>query len=96
MRSKPGWRSIIPRAKPQRPPHVPPKCREVIVEVPGMNPGTIRIDIVSDPAPPAKRDETPASLPEPKEARWDTIEQAIEATKPKAVPRPDPWARLTR
>ena len=71
-------------------PHVPPKCREVPVEVMGVGPGLQRIDIVADGTQPSPA----APPPVPEGDRWETIEDARAETK--GPTRPDPWDRLTR
>lgn len=53
-------------------------------------PSLQRIDIVADDSPA----ELHESRREPEGDRWDTIEDALKATKNQ--PRPDPWDRLTR
>ena len=85
-------RSAVRSPMIESPPHVPPRCREVEVEIVGMPSGLKRIDIVSDPTP---TDATPAPTPtqEP-EPRWSNIDEALEQSKP--ARRPDPWERLGR
>ena len=90
MRSRPRvWRggSKAPR---RSVPHTPPQCREVTVEVMGVGPGLQRVDIIADEHQP--RPAAPPPVPEGE--RWETIEDALSATK--GPPRPDPWDRLTR
>lgn len=60
------------------------------MEVLGVVSSLQRIDIVADQSPA----EPQGPRKEPEGDRWDTIEDALKATKNQ--PRPDPWDRLTR